>query len=225
MTKREEEMKKKQSEMNSVLEKIKILEEENQILDELNKELEEAVDLEVEKSSDLQQKNDTLQEQIHNLKENMKQYQEKVEILHDEKQNLQIESSKIDEHKEEYSNLYQQFNKAVTEKNDKVKEKMAYKLHGRDSFWDMLKWRMYFKAVPEDLVLNLNMENFDTLKTLFLANDKLDIIQENLITNFLTNENLKDENMTLYGTSKDLFFQLNLFQNYVNIVREQFLLF
>lgn len=148
-----------------------------------------------------------------------------METLNDEKQNLEIESSKIDKHKDEYSNLYQEYNKAVIEKNNKVKEKMTYKLHGRDSFWEMLKWRMYFQAIPEDLVLNLNMEHFDSLKNLFLINDKIDIIQENLAMNFLTNEQLKDENLSMYGVAKDLFIQINIYQNYVNIVREQFLLF
>ena len=93
----------------------------------------------------------------------------------------------------------------VIEKQNKIKEKMTYKYHGKDAFWDMIKWRLYFKAVPQELTQHLNMENFDLLKSLFLLNDQIDIILENLSLHFLLNDALKEENTSMYGVARDLF--------------------
>lgn len=48
---------------------------------------------------------------------------------------------------------------------------MTYKLHGKNAFWEMIKWRMYFEAIPEQFILTLKMEHFDTLKNIFVIND------------------------------------------------------
>lgn len=164
----------------------------NQILEELNKELEERVILEIQKNEDLLHDKETLQEKIDNLKKSLEGVQEKVETLKDEKQSLQIESSAIQQHKEDYSSLYKEYNKVVGEKQNQMKENMTYKQHGQEAFWDMIKWRIYFQSIPEDLMLKLKMEQFDSLKRLFVANDTIDIIQENLVVYYLMDQSLKE---------------------------------
>lgn len=64
---------------------------------------------------------------------------------------------------------------------------------------------MYFESLPDDMALNLKTENFDKLKNLFLLNDKIDIILENLALHYLFDETCKSENMNLFGTARDVF--------------------
>lgn len=75
----------------------------------------------------------------------------------------------------------------------------------------MLKWRIHFDSIPQDLIIPLAFEEFDCVKTLYVASTKLDIILENLSIHFLLNDQLKEESVSLYGTAKDLCFQLVAF--------------
>ena len=49
------------------------------------------------------------------------------------------------------------------------------------------------------------MQNFDLIQQLLINNDKIDIIAENLINNYLIDDNIKNDNLNLYSTSLDLF--------------------
>ena len=55
------------------------------------------------------------------------------------------------------------------------------------------------------MALSLRSENFDKLKNLFLLNDKIDVILENLATHYLFDEIMKEENLNLFGTARDVF--------------------
>lgn len=65
---------------------------------------------------------------------------------------------------------------------------------------------MYIESIPEDMMLNLKMENFDKIKNLFLLSDKIDIVLENLSMNYLFDETMKSENLNLFGTARDIFY-------------------
>lgn len=49
------------------------------------------------------------------------------------------------------------------------------------------------------------MQNFDLIQQLLINNDKIDIIAENLINNYLVDENIYNDNLNLHSTSLDLF--------------------
>jgi len=54
----------------------------------------------------------------------------------------------------------------------------------------------------------LEIETFMKLKNLVILNDKIDIINDNLLSNFITDGLIKVDNANLWGTSKDLFKEL-----------------
>lgn len=54
----------------------------------------------------------------------------------------------------------------------------------------------------------LEIETFMKLKNLVILNDKIDIINDNLLSNFITDGLIKVDNANLWGNSKDLFKEL-----------------
>lgn len=81
---------------------------------------------------------------------------------------------------------------------------MTHRLLERESFWEMLKWKLHFQAIPQEMAIHLAFDKFDFLKNLYISGTKLDIALENLSVHFILNEQLKEENVSLYGTSKDI---------------------
>jgi len=69
-----------------------------------------------------------------------------------------------------------------------VREKMTHRLLERESYWEMLKWKIHFQSIPHDMIVNLSFDKFDSVKELFIASTKLDIILENLSVHFLLND-------------------------------------
>lgn len=221
--KKEEKILKLKNDLLNTIEKLNIFEEENLLYEEINLELEESGKENIKKITELEESIKEEQEQKRLLKEKIEKYSQKVEDLHEEKTNLEFETSQISEETEKYSSLYQEYNKEVQTKQNKIKEKMTFKMHGKNSFWEAIKWKLYFKSIPDTLTDNLNIEYFDKFKRFCVINDKIDIILENLSVHYLLNENLQSDNLNLFGAVKDLFSCLVDFQNFLNILRELYL--
>ena len=51
----------------------------------------------------------------------------------------------------------------------------------------------------------MKIEEFDKIKDILMINSKIDIIVENLVSTYLLDDTVMEDNMNLYGTSKDLF--------------------
>ena len=221
--KKEEKFQKLKTELVNTVEKLKILEEENLLYEEINLELEESNKENLNKLIDLEENLKEEREQKQLYKEKIETFSQKVEDLHEEKTNLEFDNSQISEETEKYSSLYQEYNKALQEKQDKIKEKMTFKMHGKDSFWEAIKWKLYFNSIPSTFTKNLHIEYFDKFKRFCVINDKIDIILENLSIHYLLSEDLQNDNLNMYGAAKDLFNCLITYQDYLNILRELFL--
>lgn len=48
----------------------------------------------------------------------------------------------------------------------------------------MIKYKLYFEALPEVAYGKLEMNDFELFKKLFMMNHKCDVIIENLLNNF-----------------------------------------
>ncbi len=212
--KKDEEISKFQKEMNFHSDKIKMFEDESKLLDEINDELEAMLQIREKKVKDLEEALEDIEKSNRDLRERVEKFQDQAQ----NPENLQFETEFTGGHV-----MDRQYNQEMLLKQNKIREKMTYKLNMKNSYWDSIKFRMYFDSLPSSMSQNLHMDYFDRFKKLCGVNDQIDIILENLIEHYLMNKNLRSENQNLYGVSKDLVLVLLSYQNFLNYLRNQYL--
>ena len=221
--KREEQIEKLKKELEKALDSIDNYKEENTLLEEITKEYEVTVEFNEKKMMEMQENINKLEEEIATYDEKILKYKSKLEQVSQEREQLELQSSNLETESQKYSTLYQEYNKVLQEKQSKIREKMNFLIHGKECYWESLKWKLYFDCIPSDINKNLHFEYFDKYKQMCNINDRIDIIIENLLLHYLFNESLKLDNLNLYNICKDMVIYLLKYQNYLNLLKIKYL--
>lgn len=221
--KKEEQIERLKKELEKALDNIKNYEEENALLDDITRELEQTITDNDKQNADLQTKIKNLEHEITGYEDKLLKYKNKLEAVSAERETLEMQTSTLETESQKYSTLYQEYNKVLQEKQSKIREKMTYLMHGKECYWESMKWRLYFESIPASITENLHFEYFDKYKQFCNVSDRIDIIIENLVLHYLFNDNLKMDNFNLYGICKEMVAYLLKYQNYLNLLTAKYL--
>ena len=220
---KEEEINRLNLELEKAVDNLKSYQDENELLDDIIKECEATIEESDVTRAELEGRIDNLKEEYQQLEEKLVKYKNKLEDVNQERDEFEMQSSTLETEKEQFDNFYQEYNKTVQDKQAKIKEKMTFMIHAKECYWDSLKWRLYFKAVPEAIKTDLHLEYFDKYKEMSNISDKIDIILENLILYYLFKESVKLDNLNLYNISNELVIYLIQYQGYLNLLKIRYL--
>lgn len=205
-----------------LLEKMKILEEEAQILDEINTELTSMYEERCSKVDEMKTALAQRDEEKAELVDRLQKYRAKLESVSDEKEILAMQTAKSSTN-DAVSELVADLNRTINARQHRTKDRLNLKLKSKDSKWDAMKWKSIAESVPHDMIPSSSLLALDQFKEICSLTDKIEVIIENILEQFITNDSLIVENPNLIFFVRSLLQDLLSFDGYVCLLRKKML--